>query len=78
MTTLQVTLAPDQLEALADMIVGRMQQAAPLTFEQAATRLGISVRTLTRLTEDGTLQRLPGTHRRLISPTELDRYLTNS
>lgn len=75
MTTLEVRLPQEQLEALADLIVGRMRLASPVTFDQAAKRLGISVRTLTRLIEDGTLQRLPGTHRRLISPTELDRYL---
>lgn len=78
MSTLEVRLCNEQLDELADRIAARLQRPKPLTYAEAGERLNLSERTVTRLIEDGKLQRLPGTHRRLISPEEIDRYLKNS
>lgn len=76
MSSLQVILAPEQLAELADMIAERLTSPAPVTFAEAAKILGLSERTIDRMTEDGTLKRIPGTHRRLIPQSEIKRLTT--
>jgi len=77
MNGLQVILAPEQLEQLADMIAERVspQKRKPFTLAEAATAIGLSRQTIRNLIEAGKLAKVPGTGRRVLIPRlEVERY----
>jgi excisionase family DNA binding protein len=75
MTALQITLAPEQLDALADRIIAGL--SAPnkksLTLAEAATELNLSKSSVRRMLKAGTLARIPGISKPLIPASEIKR-----
>lgn len=77
MNGLQVILAPEQLEQLADMIAERVspQKRKPFTLPEAAQAIDLSRQTIRNLIEAGKLAKVPGTGRRVLIPRiEVERY----
>ena len=74
-----MTLSPEQLDRLADLIAQRLQQAddrRPLyTVASLADRLGLSQRTVRQLLADGVIPSFRVEGRRCVEAGAVDAYL---
>ena len=74
-----MSLSPEQLDRLADLIAQRLRQAddrRPLyTVASLADRLGLSQRTVRQLLADGVIPSFRVEGRRCVEPASVDAYL---
>ncbi len=80
MNGLQVILAPEQLEQLAEMIASKMGDSRgkkdTYSASEVAAKLGVSKDTILRRVKAGTYKQVPGTGTCRISHAELTRILS--